>query len=168
MTDQPDETTTTDDPQDGTEPAAEASPTDDTPDVSDAAQDAPGAAGEAARYRRRLREAEQQRDGLSERLQRLQRRDVERLAGERLSVAADLFEIGRVELAELLDDDGDVAPAKVAAALDQLLTDRPGLAQPGPVRWPDSGQGTRQQSTMGAQTKWAEVLHPWDPDAASR
>lgn len=98
---------------------------------------------EAARYRTRLREVEAERDGLRERLAAVQRAEVERLAGDRLAVPGDLFDIGGHDLAGLLDDAGDVDRVRVEQAVGGLLDTRPGLARQTRQKWPDMGQGQR-------------------------
>ncbi|OBC12614.1 hypothetical protein A5784_32825 [Mycobacterium sp. 852013-50091_SCH5140682] len=70
---------------------------------------------EAAKYRRRLREAEAERDQLAERVTALQRAEVERLATADGLKPAALW--SSTELAGLLDDEGVVDAAKVAAAI---------------------------------------------------
>lgn len=103
-----------------------------------------GPNAEAARYRRQLRETETERDGLRGTLERLQRAEVHRLAADQLAQPDDVFDVGRVELADLLDDDGNVDEDLLATAIHGLVTDRPGLArtarrQKGPVVFGHSG-----------------------------
>lgn len=78
---------------------------------------------EAAKYRRRLRDTETERDQLATRLDTLQRAEAERIASETLHKGAGLWANG-TELADLLDDDGDVSAEKVKqaahAAVDSL------------------------------------------------
>lgn len=108
----PDHDTTTENP------AAELK--DDVPqDAQDT--DAPkegGGNSEAAKWRRRLRDAEAERDALTERLAGLQRAEAERLAGEHIAKSSALWAAG-VDLADLLTDEGQVDPEKVAAAAAQ-------------------------------------------------
>lgn len=85
---------------------------------------APGSSGEAARYRVRARDAEQARDALAKRVTQMQRAEVERMAAGRIGSPADLWLAG-VELADVLDDAGDVDPKRVDARLEQVLVDRP-------------------------------------------
>ncbi len=107
-TDQPDTTTTTETPA----PEREV--------------EAPEPANrEAARYRRQLRDTEAKAAALSERVEAMQRREVERLAASEMTTPADLWLTG-TELAGLLDDDGDVDAAKVKAAVGTVLEERPG------------------------------------------
>lgn len=134
---------------------------DDTQEPQGPAQEVPeadeaGKAGrEAARYRTRLREAEAQRDTLAARVEAMQRAEVARLAGARLSQGADVFDVGRVDLADLLDEDGAVDTTKVENAVADLLTGRPGLSQAAP--WPAMGQGQRGAVT-GGEKSWDSVL----------
>jgi hypothetical protein len=81
---------------------------------------------EAAGYRVRLRDAEQERDALAGRLERMQRAEAERLAaqapddGPALADGADLWRGDGVELAGLLDDEGNVDPGRVREAVEQI------------------------------------------------
>ena len=111
---------------------------------------------EAARYRTRLRETETERDTLAGRLAGMQRAEAERIAGAGLSRASDLWIDGR-DVAELLDDDGNIDPEKVTAEVTSVLDGRPGLAVPArPRPRPDPSQG-RDQS-MPSDTAWSDVL----------
>jgi len=113
-----------------------------------------GANAEAARYRTRLREAEAERDGISERLTGYQRREAERLAASTLSRPADLWLDG-ADPSELLDDEGQLDPEKVAATVAGVLTDRPQL-EAGRVRpRPDHAQGG---SGAPQAPGWSDVL----------
>lgn len=122
---------------------------------------APDDAGkEAARYRVRARDAEAQRDALSAQVLALQRREAERLAGERLSVAGDLWDVAQAQLADLLGEDGTVDPDRVTAAVDALVRSRPGLDR-NAVRQvrPDLSQGARggREPSEPGQA-WADAL----------
>lgn len=99
-------TTVTDD----TAPSSEAVETDDQQDDQQP-EDHP--ARDAAKYRKRAQAAEKERDRLAERLQVLQRAEAQRLATEHLADGADLWRDG-AELTALLNDEGDIDPAKVA------------------------------------------------------
>lgn len=116
-----------------------------------------GKAGrEAARYRRRLREAEAERDALREQVERLQRREVERVAGEHLSVGSDVFTVGGVDLADVLDDGGEVDAAKVAEIAERIAAERPRLGVP---RGFAHGQGKRS-SAARRPASWQELMRP--------
>ncbi|TDL01542.1 hypothetical protein EI067_00375 [Mycobacterium paragordonae] len=85
-------------------------------DQDDDAGDGDGPGREAAKYRRRLREAETERDRLSERIESLQRAEIERLATAAGLRPAALWASGP-ELADLVADDGTVDASKVSAAI---------------------------------------------------
>lgn len=132
-----------DPPQDGDQPPA------DPPESGNS---------EAAKYRRRLRDTEAVRDAHAARIEAFQRRDVSRIAGETLAQPSDLFDVGRRELADLLDDDGEVDEEKVNLASAALLESRPGLAKAKDQVWPaDMGQGNRGGAFSPAAS-WAGVL----------
>lgn len=84
---------------------------------------------DAARYRTQLRATEAERDALATRLEAMQRAEVTRLAGDRLAVGADVFDVGRAELAELLTEAGEVDTERVAAVAAALVEARPQLAR---------------------------------------
>lgn len=131
----PDHDTTTENP------AAELQ--DDVPqDAQDT--DAPregGGNSEAAKWRRRLRDAEAERDALTERLTGLQRAEAERLAGEHIVKGAALWATG-IDVADVLDEAGQVDPEKVAAfsaqARDSLGVEAPRRRpRPNPAQYED-------------------------------
>ncbi len=108
-------------------------------DPAEATNSGPGR--EAAKYRVRAREAEQERDALTQRVEQLQTREVERLASKHLSAPADLLTLGGVSLADLLDDNGDVDPEKVNAVATEVLGARPGLKPLDIAHDPSQGTG---------------------------
>lgn len=127
--------------------------TDTAPDDTEA----PDANNEAKKYRKRAQAAEAERDQLRTRLDTLQRAEVGRLAsthGEKIHNTEDLFEIGGVVLEDLKDDDGNLDPAKVAASLEALHTERPYLFVE--KRFPNLMQGERD--TIKGRTTWASAL----------
>lgn len=141
------------DPVEGT--TAEADPTVDGDDRGTANK-------EAAKYRTRLREVEGERDALTDRLATLQRREAERLAADQLADPADLWRDG-VELAALLDDDGNLDASKVAEAAGATVAQhRHWAAQPTPRRHPDSRRGLASGATGRDQHRpapsWQKVL----------
>jgi hypothetical protein len=117
---------------------------------------------EAAAHRVKAREAEQQRDAFGARIEAMQRTEAERIAtstgferpfgpgapgGESgveqvtLAQAADLW-LDR-DLADVLDEEGNVDPAKVSEAVSTLVGQRPGMGVTGqPVAV--SGGGRRE------------------------
>jgi hypothetical protein len=114
-------------PDDGAEDGTE------VVEAQDADADGDGPGREAAKYRRRLREAEAERDQLAERVEAMQRAEVERLVTADSLRPAALWASG-VELADLVADDGIVDAAKVAAAIG-VARAQLGIAAPpvGPV-----------------------------------
>lgn len=116
--------------------------------------DAPTPGSEAAKWRTKLRETEAQRDGLTARVQALQRGEALRLASEHLSAPEDLF-IGGATLEDLLDPDtGDLDPETVRAAAAAVAIGRPGLARP--TAKLGAHQGIRSTPTSGAT--WGQVI----------
>lgn len=111
---------------------------------------------EAAKYRRRLREAEAERDALTTRLEQLQRAEVERLAGEHLQKAAGLW--ATTSLADMLDEEGNIDPAKVTSAA-QAAREQLGLSAPvtGPVI-PTQGDAPARHTP--ARPDWAGAFGP--------
>jgi hypothetical protein len=74
----------------------------------------------------------------------------------RLSKPADVWLDGR-DVAEFLDDDGNVDPAKVTAEVASVLDGRPGLAVPVKPRMaPDMSQG--HQQSAASESAWSDVL----------
>lgn len=128
-----------------------------TPEPADSgAQGSP----EAAKYRRRLREAEAQRDALSERLAAAQRREVEQLAGKQLGDGADLWLTG-AKLESMLTEAGDVDPAKVADAAKLAVEQRPHWAKhrPGmPGKPKEQLRGGGDPDEHRSAPTWSDVL----------
>lgn len=126
-------TTTTETTQDDAGAAQSADTEPLTPGTTDTATDAATTEDdhgkEAAKYRRRLRETETERDTLRSQVEAFHRADVARIAGDKLARGAELLEISRTPLADLLDESGAVDPAKVAEAVAALLAERPHLAK---------------------------------------
>jgi hypothetical protein len=112
-------------------------------------------ANREARYRTERNEARQQVTQLTERIGRMQRAEVERMAAQ-LHDPADLWTTG-VDLAELLNEDGQVDPERVAVAVAVLADSRPYLLKP-PPRVPSFGQGRRPLVDSGSGTSWGSLL----------
>jgi len=111
-----------------------------------------GAGREAAKYRRRLRDTEAERDGLVARVQAMQRLEVERLVSTDLATPADVW-LTDTSMSDLLDDDGEVDPAKVTDAVATVLTDRPGWRRTTPPSF-DGGARTPTPTS----TTFQEIL----------
>ncbi len=108
-----------------------------------------------ARYRVERNEARAERDELAQRVNQLQTREVERLAALGMSNPADVFTLGGVELADLLDEAGEVDPDKVTEVVNDILGTRPGLRPNAPATDPSqghSGGGGKPSPT------WADLL----------
>lgn len=117
MTDQTsteDQTTTADEQPDATD--VEQSAGDPAEHTSPVIEDEPEPQSKReARYRTQLRETEGQRDQLAAQIEAMQRTEVERLAADVIA-KPDALWASETTLPDLLDDDGMVDPAKVAAA----------------------------------------------------
>jgi hypothetical protein len=82
---------------------------------------------EAAGYRRRLRETESERDDMRTRLERYERAEVERLAGDAgLQVASDVWQFGAT-LDTLRDENNAIDADAVSGLVSEIVKDRPGL-----------------------------------------
>ncbi len=164
-------TENTDDTDTAAEVAAEAAGTDrqDAPDPvgteavsteADESADSAKLRKEAARYRRSLRDTEAERDSLRDRLTTLQRAEVERIAtaDDGLARADDLWLSG-LDLASLLDDDGNVDTIKVREAVAAVLEARPHWRRAAPVgfdggvRQPAPAGVTMQQLLQGGKRR---------------
>ncbi len=112
---------------------------------------------EAAKYRTRLRAVEAERDALAARVAAFTRAEVERHAAARLADPDDLFSLGRVEVADLFDDEGLVDVDKVEQAVTDLLERKPRLAAD---YQPDAEgfDGGARQSVSGSPPSWSSVL----------
>jgi hypothetical protein len=107
-----------------------------------------------ARYRTERNEARAQVAELIERIGRMQRTEVERQAAG-LHDPGDLWTAG-VDLAELLTEDGDVDPERVAEAVAALADSKPYMLKP--PRGSNFGQGRRPLVDSGSGTTWGSVL----------
>ncbi|MGZ4185011.1 MAG: hypothetical protein ACXVSF_06460 [Solirubrobacteraceae bacterium] len=114
---------------------------------------------EAATYRRRLRETESERDSLREQLDRVQRAEVERLAGAAgLAVASDVWQFGAT-LDTLRNAEGDVDGEIVAGLVADIVRDRPGL-QAAPVGDIGIGKGNAASGAPRQTVGLSALLKP--------
>lgn len=91
--------------------------------------------------RRALEEAHGRLDAAQKRIDVMLGREVERLVESRLVCPSDLFDLGKIQLSNLLDEAGAIDSEKVTSAVDELLRVRPYLAG-GPVTvWGHVGGG---------------------------
>jgi hypothetical protein len=137
----------------GTEEATGADPTAEQTD-DDAGDDGKKGNPEAARYRVERNEARTERDALAERVAAMQRAEVVRLATGpgNLIDGDDLFRSS--DLAELLDDDGNLDPEKVTASVAEMRTAKPHLAAPAF----GTGVGVGERNPAKAAS-WADVIN---------
>ncbi|MFE2261394.1 hypothetical protein [Streptomyces griseosporeus] len=138
-----------------------------TPEATPAEGDTPSegnpANREAAKYRRQLRETEAKLSAAEERVNRLLRKAIEDQVSSKLAVPADLFDVGKVELSDLLDADGYPDSETIDAAADALLKQRPHLSAR-PMPWPSVHGGTEDEDDEEAPTRtWTEALRYNDP-----
>ncbi|MCT1352233.1 hypothetical protein [Gordonia sp. p3-SID1431] len=120
---------------------------------------------EAARYRTQLRAAEAERDTLAERLTTYQRRAAESTIADILDEPGDLFEIGGVDLADYLDEDGNINSTDLQGAAAALVDQRPKLGK----NYARYGSGLPQHRNWGQggglppqpdTTSWSDVIKP--------
>lgn len=112
---------------------------------------------EAARYRTRLRGVEQERDALAQRVAAYTRADVVRHVAERLHDADDLFIVGQVDVADLVDAEGALDVEAVDAAVDALLERRPRLG----LGWEPDAEGLdggARRTAPGSGASWSGLL----------
>ena len=149
--------------------AADPEPTDQGPAADADQADDPGDGHEAARWRKKLRAAEAERDTLRGRLDDMLAGEVARLAersgvrhagldhGHGLAHGSDLLALTPgLTVSALLTETGQVDEAKVEAAVADLLTRRPDLAE----RWTtgSANGGVRPMSPDGAMPSWGSLL----------
>jgi len=149
--------TTAETAQDVTDDQAQAHDTTDAPGGNE--QDDSGPGREAAKYRRKLREAEAERDALREAVASIRRAEVERIAGATVQNPAGLWAAG-VDVGDLLDDAGQVDPAKVQAATLQAA-ETLGLARPRPGNYVAREGGNprvRPQADMAAVVRGSDAF----------
>lgn len=111
--------------------------------------------------RQRAQELEQERDALAGRVEALQRREIERLAGEVLAQPGDLLELGKVSLDDVLDDEGNVDPDAVAKAAAGLVETRPGLSKNAVIKggYRDWGHSRDNRDGIGSETtSWSDAF----------
>lgn len=94
------------------------------------------------------------RDQLRSRLEAAHWREVDRLSAARLADPVDLREIGRVELADLLGEDGQVDAERVTITVASRASVRPRLERGDLAA--DFDYGARQSAGPGAS--WSAVL----------
>lgn len=125
------------------------------PEAPESAQD-DRPANREAKYRIRLRETEAQRDALQERVTTMQRQAAEGIAAELLDKAAALWAV--TDLQGLLDEQGDLDPAKVTEAANRAISE---LGASAPRVSLDFGQGRRRDRQTGpGGDGWTRAFAP--------
>lgn len=128
----------------------------DAPEPAEQATEQPDSGNaEAAKYRRRLREAETERDRLSEQVTRLQTAEVQRRITDSLEDPTDLWRDG-LQLSDVLDEYGQVDEAALDQAVLQVATDHPGWRKRPEGTEVDVDQGRRSDAHGGAS--WSALL----------
>lgn len=130
-------------PQDAQEPPQQDAEAPEQQEPEDEPEDDGKGGREAAKYRRRLRETEAERDALTERVQSLQKSVVDSIVteggmGGRMR-SAEPFWAGGVDLADLLDEEGEVDRDKVLAACDDVCGRFNITRRPKPLTVPNEG-----------------------------
>lgn len=112
------------------------------------------------RFRKQLRATEAERDALSERLSRMQRAEVERLASQHLADGADFWRDG-TQLDNVLTETGDVDPDKVTELATALVDTHQHWKRTTPPAAPPASSITGNgKISDGAQPQasWTDVL----------
>jgi hypothetical protein len=92
-----------------------------------------------ARYRTERNDARTERDALAARVEALNLRELERVAGKHLSAPKDLLTLSARQLGDFITDAGDVNPELVASVAAEVLATRPGLRRSQPATDPTQG-----------------------------
>jgi hypothetical protein len=90
----------------------------------------------------------------------MQHREVARLAGEHLADGSDLLMF--FPITDVLDDQDNVDPDKVADAAAHMIRERPGFAKNARVTTPGFGQGRWTSVDQGGGVSWGAVLRGRD------
>lgn len=118
--------------------------------------DEPQKANKEARYRVERNEARAALEAAQERITRMQRAAIERLAADGMSHPADLFSLSGNDVADYLTEDGEVDAEKVAADVAAVLAERPGLKRMMPGYDPSQGLGGTPKKE--AVPTWGAIL----------
>ncbi|KMO68899.1 hypothetical protein [Mycolicibacterium obuense] len=116
-------------------------PEGDTPGTPETESGNQGLADARDRYRAERDTARDELTAATARIERMQRREIERLASSGLAHASDLFTLSGNELADYLDQAGYVDSDRVAADVAAILAERPGMRKPARAVDPAQGLG---------------------------
>lgn len=98
-------------------------------------------ANKEARYRVERNQAREELAASNARVELLQTRELERIAGSAISNPADLLALTNKTVADFLDDSGELDAELVAEAASELLSTRPRLGKNAPAFDPTHGSG---------------------------
>ena len=114
------------------------------------------------RYRQRAQAAEADRNRLTELVEDMRNREIQRLVSDRLADPADLFRDG-ITVEDLLDEHGHVDPAHLAAAVDRLLAAHPHWAAPrARYRGPFLSGASQSKLVDTPAGRWRSAFEPKD------
>jgi hypothetical protein len=111
------------------------------------------------RTREQLRETEVDRDRLASRVETMQRAEIERLASPRLADARDLW-YRDASVADLLDEEGGVDPAKVDSAVTGLLEQHAHWASPRAAYRGELRSGATERLIEPTGKRWSDAFAP--------
>jgi hypothetical protein len=162
MTKRPDEIGPTITEPDTAAEAATDTPPEETPPAAEESEPEPETPhSREARYRQQLRTVEAERDQLRDRLERHDRAEVERLAEGKLADPADVWR-GGVELADLLDDSGELDPDLIGAAISKVIAEHPhwqrGKISPAAPASAVTSDGNPHDDPRSAPASWQKVF----------
>jgi hypothetical protein len=116
----------------------------------------PTKASREARYRTERNGARAERDALAGRVEQMQTRELERIAGNAISTPADLLALTGKTVADFLDESGELDTELVAEAAEELLSSRPGLRKNAPAF--DPSQGVGGKTAAKREPSWGALL----------
>lgn len=112
---------------------------------------------EAAKFRKQLRAVEKERDTLATQLEAMRRAETERLASQHLADGADIWRDG-AQLADLLDNDGNLDPARIAEVATNLTGAHPHWRRREPGAPPATEVTSRDKIEPGDEPSWSKLL----------
>lgn len=108
------------------------------------------------RYRLERNEARDALQAANDRIERMHRREVERIAGEHLAQGSDLLDISGNDVGAYLDENGDIDIDRIREDVELLLQERPGLSR----HWGafDPSQGTGGSQSKAHTPSWGSMF----------
>ncbi|MDV8000757.1 hypothetical protein [Rhodococcus sp. IEGM 1408] len=116
-----------------------------------------------AQARERAEQLQTERDALAGRVATLQTREIEAIAANSLAQPTDLLALSGHSLADFTDEDGEIDPGLVAAAVEELIEARPGLAKGATMPrkfqdWGHSRSNDMHAPGGGGSRTWADAF----------